>query len=108
MRSLNRVPKDEHPGKPEILEPEGCQTPLHPADTTVAIEDNLTPTIAVNADGIPGELKELSQWVCWRLVPQGDGTKDKKEPINPKTGGRADKPTTRSPGAPSTRPRIIT
>jgi len=35
---------------------------------------------------LPKELTELKQWVCWRLVPDKDGGKDKKIPFNPDTG----------------------
>jgi hypothetical protein len=34
----------------------------------------------------PQELMELKQWVCWRLIPDKDGGKDKKMPYNPRTG----------------------
>ena len=37
----------------------------------------------------PKELTELKQWVCWRLVPDGNGGKDKKMPFNPITGKAA-------------------
>lgn len=35
---------------------------------------------------LPRELTGLKQWVCWRLVPDKDGGKDKKVPFNPDTG----------------------
>ena len=38
---------------------------------------------------IPQELKELKQWVCWRLVPDNAGGKDRKLPFNPETGKAA-------------------
>jgi len=37
----------------------------------------------------PKELTERKQWVCWRLVPDKDGGKDKKVPFSPKTGKTA-------------------
>ena len=37
----------------------------------------------------PKELTELKQWVCWRLVPDISGGKDKKMPFNPITGKAA-------------------
>lgn len=36
--------------------------------------------------GIPQELKDRRQWVCWRLEPDKDGGRPKKMPINPITG----------------------
>ena len=38
---------------------------------------------------IPKELKEITQWVCWRLVPDNAGGKDRKLPFNPETGKAA-------------------
>ena len=39
---------------------------------------------------VPRELKELPQWVCWRLVEDPDRPgKKKKIPIDPGTGGPA-------------------
>lgn len=38
---------------------------------------------------IPGEMRQLSQWVCWRPEAR-EGSKPAKVPINPKTGGNAD------------------
>ena len=39
---------------------------------------------------VPRELKELPQWVCWRLVEDPDRPgKKKKIPIDPRTGGPA-------------------
>ena len=40
-------------------------------------------------DKIPGELKELPNWVCWQAVKDEVRGKIKKIPINPKTGGQA-------------------
>ena len=37
----------------------------------------------------PKELTGLKQWVCWRLVPDNNGGKDKKMPFNPITGKAA-------------------
>lgn len=34
-----------------------------------------------NPDGIPEELKALSQWCCWRLQPRGEGRKPGKVPV---------------------------
>jgi hypothetical protein len=45
------------------------------------------PTLPVNPDGIPAELKALPQWVCW-LRKRRDG-KWTKIPINPRTGANA-------------------
>lgn len=39
-------------------------------------------------DNFPAELKELNQWVCWRL--EWDGKRYKKVPYSPATGRRAD------------------
>ncbi|MFX4263105.1 DNA primase [Pelotomaculum propionicicum] len=36
--------------------------------------------------GYPKELTERRQWVCWRLIPDKAGSKDKKVPFNPNTG----------------------
>ena len=38
---------------------------------------------------IPQELRELKQWVCWRLMPDKSGGKDRKMPFNPETGKAA-------------------
>lgn len=37
----------------------------------------------------PKELTERKQWICWRLVPDKTGGKDKKVPFNPTTGKTA-------------------
>ncbi len=47
----------------------------------------LPPTLPVNPDGIPQELKALPQWVCWCWQSR-DG-KWTKVPIDPVTGGHA-------------------
>lgn len=39
--------------------------------------------------GVPKELVEKKQWVCWRLTPDKDGGKPRKVPINPITGKAA-------------------
>ncbi|MCI0617209.1 hypothetical protein L0244_29885, partial [bacterium] len=39
-------------------------------------------------ENIPSELQQLTQWVGYKLIPQGD-SKPKKMPINPKTGVEA-------------------
>ena len=39
--------------------------------------------------GFPEELKKLTRWVGYRLVPDKDGGKPKKVPINAVTGGNA-------------------
>jgi hypothetical protein len=39
--------------------------------------------------GYPKELTERKQWVCWRLIPDKAGGKDKKVPFNPNTGKTA-------------------
>jgi putative DNA primase/helicase len=44
--------------------------------------------IPFNPDNIPTELKALSQWVCWRLEPRGNGDMA-KPPIDPKKGCKA-------------------
>jgi hypothetical protein len=51
--------------------------------------------LPVNPDGIPIDLKEPSNWVCWRSDHRQ--RKWTKVPINPHTGGNADStnPTTR-------------
>ena len=38
---------------------------------------------------IPEELRKLPRWVCYRLVPDKDGGKPKKMPINPANGKNA-------------------
>ena len=43
--------------------------------------------MAINVEGIPQEMKDLPNWVCWRFETS-DGRKT-KIPYNPKTGGRA-------------------
>ena len=51
-----------------------------------------TPPAALPVDpsGIPPELAERPQWVCWRWEPRQDKPGDwTKVPINPRTGGRA-------------------
>ena len=40
-------------------------------------------------ENIPDELKELSQWVCWRLEQHDNDAKPRKVPYNPMTGKRA-------------------
>lgn len=39
--------------------------------------------------GVPKELVDRKQWVCWRLTPDKDGGKPRKVPINPITGKAA-------------------
>ena len=39
--------------------------------------------------GFPEELTALKQWVCWRLVPDKNGGKDRKMPFNPSSGKAA-------------------
>jgi primase-polymerase (primpol)-like protein len=36
--------------------------------------------------GYPKKITERRQWICWRLVPDKAGGKDKKIPFNPITG----------------------
>lgn len=38
---------------------------------------------------VPQELKELPQWVCWRLVEDPGKDRKKKIPVDPRTGGPA-------------------
>ena len=38
---------------------------------------------------IPQELRDLKQWVCWRLMPDKSGGKDRKMPFNPETVTRS-------------------
>ncbi len=38
---------------------------------------------------VPQELKELPQWVCWRLVDDPGKDRKKKVPVDPHTGGAA-------------------
>ncbi|MDD4774611.1 MAG: DNA primase, partial [Eubacteriales bacterium] len=42
-----------------------------------------------NIANIPKELTALPRWVCWRLVPDGDGGKPKKVPYSALTGKTA-------------------
>ena len=37
--------------------------------------------LSFNPDGIPEELKALSQWCCWRLQSRGEGRKPGKVPV---------------------------
>lgn len=49
-------------------------------------------TLAVRVQGIPRELRQLRQWVCWRWTQREDANgkrKWTKEPINPNRGGHA-------------------
>ena len=39
--------------------------------------------------GFPEELKKLKRWVGYRLVPDKDGGKPRKVPINAVTGNNA-------------------
>lgn len=39
--------------------------------------------------GFPKELTEKKIWVCWRLMPDKDGGRDRKTPFNPATGRAA-------------------
>jgi hypothetical protein len=61
----------------------------HGRKTKAAFEsaEERPPTLPVNPDGIPAELKALPQWVCWRWVRR-DG-KWTKVPVNPRTGKNA-------------------
>ncbi|MBX3316682.1 MAG: hypothetical protein KF902_07450 [Phycisphaeraceae bacterium] len=43
----------------------------------------------VLAENIPSSIKAIDRWVVWRSVPDEDGGKPKKIPINPKTGRAA-------------------
>ena len=43
----------------------------------------------VNIKNIPQELKQLNNWVCWRLEAVPDEPKPRKTPYNPHTGGKA-------------------
>lgn len=47
------------------------------------------PDPRVVAECIPTELKALPRWVCWKAVPNKDGGKPKKVPIDPHTGRAA-------------------
>ena len=47
------------------------------------------PATAIDVDSIPEELKELNQWVCWRLEHRPNSPKPTKVPLNPSTGSRA-------------------
>lgn len=40
----------------------------------------------VVAECIPAELKPLPRWTCWRFIPNPEGGKPIKLPINPRTG----------------------
>jgi putative DNA primase/helicase len=43
----------------------------------------------VNEAGIPQELKDEPQWICWRPGPPRENGKIPKIPVNPNTGGNA-------------------
>ncbi len=43
----------------------------------------------INIPAIPSLLRGIPHWVCWRYVPRAGG-KPAKEPVNPKTGYKAD------------------
>lgn len=45
--------------------------------------------LQVQPDLIPQELKDIPQWVCWKLNPPNNGKKARKLPINPRTGDTA-------------------
>jgi putative DNA primase/helicase len=45
------------------------------------------PTLPVNADGIPAELRERPHWICWKWERRNG--KWTKVPINPKSGRNA-------------------
>lgn len=52
---------------------------------TLTLPAVLTP----NFDSIPTQLRELPQWVTWRLEPRPGEDKPTKIPYNPRTGGKA-------------------
>ena len=71
-----------------VADPEGQDLTATPAGKPIAHGPGKDSIIDFNPDGIPAELKELPQWVCWRLEEQ-DGKKPKKVPLNPQTGRKA-------------------
>lgn len=63
-------------------------------DRDLAIEAlmriSATPPVRLNASGVPRELRDLANWVAWRLMPpKKPGDKFGKVPVNPATGGNA-------------------
>lgn len=49
----------------------------------IGVSNNLS-LIPLPFNDVPDEMKQIPQWVCWKKVPNGDGTV-KKVLINPKT-----------------------
>lgn len=47
------------------------------------------PDPRVLVENIPASIKAIDRWVVWRSIPDADGGKPKKMPINPKTGRAA-------------------
>src|SRR5690349_15732975 len=72
---------------PADAEPTAPADAAHPPDNDPT---NVGPIIPFMLDGVPAELRELPNWVAWRVKPPGKpGAKFGKVPINPHTGGQA-------------------
>ena len=52
-------------------------------------EKNVTQSTPLNPSGIPQELRDQPQWVCWRPGPPRKNGKIPKFPINPHNDGFA-------------------
>ena len=60
---------------------------------TLLSGESKPPSLDVEENGVPGELRERSQWVCWRWSVRQDKSGSRKwtkEPVNAKTGRLAD------------------
>src|SRR5438093_7974862 len=86
-----RLPARRHVrGDPSPASPAkgGCVTPTANGKRDFYADPNRKPAVlAVDADGIPDELKALPQWVTWRLTWKRD--KWDKPPVNPHNGNNA-------------------
>lgn len=58
--------------------------PLPPVRKTAAKKDFLPMTLSPDFDSIPQFMRELTRWLCWRLIPADP--KPKKVPMSPKNG----------------------
>ncbi len=55
----------------------------------MTIASDQQPETRVIAENIPTMMKDMPRWTCWRSVPNPDGRKPLKVPVNPRTGGNA-------------------
>jgi hypothetical protein len=75
-------PSDSKPDYPHVV-----NTPHRKTKADYEAAEQPPPTLRVNLDGIPDELKARHQWVAWRWLRR-DG-RWTKVPINPRTGKNA-------------------